>query len=397
MAKSFRVQVMTLLAVCLVGLSSGCASVKDAIHGATAPTPAASAAKAAAAPAAKAAAAPASAAVPAAKAASAAVAAMPSASAPTPAAAASASGSSITEQAVGPTSVQAPFPTSKNKPQGQAWTVMKDGGYTGGLKTASQLMGLTAKQLALYESKQKAADFVTMTVPNGVVLDRLTFTRDGKHQVDIGAKVELDNPTTRLVDVYDLGGGLIVMRFHGCNNYALVRGWTQSLKPQPAPATAPAPVAKAATPAPQPAPAAGCAIRSYVQVHIWNADAVNQPGVQATVTAATTRPDNYFGPDSLSRRHGAQLSSTGTSSTVGQVVTLNLLKADGAVRLIEVKEVVGKHTFKIPADFAQGDVLQALFDSSKVVSPNDGDLRARWEEFLWCTSRMHAIEVRMRR
>jgi hypothetical protein len=238
MAK-FSLAWKALLAVCLIGVSVGCTSMKGAIHNATAPTPAA--------PAAQAAGAPASAAAPAAQAASAAKAATataPTASSPAPAAAASASGSSITEQAVGPTSVQAPFPTSRNKPQGQAWTVMKDGGYTGGLKTASQLMGLTAKQLALYESKQKAADFVTMTVPNGVVLDRLTFTRDGKHQVDIGAKVELDNPTTRLVDVYDLGGGLVVMRFHGCNNYALVRGWTQSLKPQPAPVAAPAPAAK---------------------------------------------------------------------------------------------------------------------------------------------------------
>lgn len=391
MAK-FSLAWKALLAVCLIGVSVGCTSMKGAIHNATAPTPAA--------PAAQAAGAPASAAAPAAQAASAAKAATataPTASSPAPAAAASASGSSITEQAVGPTSVQAPFPTSRNKPQGQAWTVMKDGGYTGGLKTASQLMGLTAKQLALYESKQKAADFVTMTVPNGVVLDRLTFTRDGKHQVDIGAKVELDNPTTRLVDVYDLGGGLVVMRFHGCNNYALVRGWTQSLKPQPAPVAAPAPAAKAAAPAPQPAPAAGCIVRSFAQVHIWNADAEDLPGIKATVAAAKTRSDNYFSSDSLSRRHGAQLSSTGTLSTVGQKVTLNLLKADGTVRLVEEKEVVGKYTFKIPTDFAEGDVLQALFDSTKVVSPNDGDLRARWDEFRWCASRMHAIEVRMRR
>ena len=382
-----------LLAVCLIGVSVGCTSMKGAIHNATAPTPAASAAQAAAAPAAKAASAPASAAVPAAKAASAAVAAMPSASAPTPAAAASASGSSITEQAVGPTSVQAPFPTSKNKPQGQAWTVMKDGGYTGGLKTASQLMGLTAKQLALYESKQKAADFVTMTVPNGVVLDRLTFTRDGKHQVDIGAKVELDNPTTRLVDVYDLGGGLIVMRFHGCNNYALVRGWTQSLKPQPAPAATPAPVAKVAVPAPQPVPAAGCAIRSYMRVNFWTKEAATLPGVQASVDAEAARPDDYFAKDGVSRQHGDRLIARATPSAETHHITLNLLKKEtGKAVLFYNGEAKARDLIKLPSDFVRGDVVQQVFkDQSRVISPNR-DLRAAWEEFMWCVTNVHAIE-----
>ena len=110
------------------------------------------------------------------------------------------------------------------------------------------------------------------------------------------------------------------------------------------------------------------------------------------MVAATNRLEDYFVPNTVSRRHGLQLRTNAVSSTAGQLATVNLLKADGTMRKLDQSTVVGKHRFTLPIDFVDGDVVQVMFDQDKVVSPSLGELRAKWSEFQWCVTNMHAIE-----
>lgn len=256
------------------------------------------------------------------------------------------------------------FPTSSKPAQGKPWTTMHDNGFTGDYKEAGNLLGLSSAQAKKYEAMHSAGSCQVMEVPNGVVLDRLTFTRDGKHLPDYGAKVALVNPSSRKTEVCDLGGGTFAMRFHGCNNHAVVVGW----KPEKA------------TVAP-PAPAYMCA-KKIGEVSVWTTDVVAKvPGLADAIAKVRAGKSGYYDPAEVSRGYGARIRASGTPITSADIVTVKFHRASGGVTELFKGSVVGKQRFELPADAMDADVVQIVFGGlDKYVYPPQ-DLRGKVSEY----------------
>jgi hypothetical protein len=126
----------------------------------------------------------------------------------------------------------AAFPSSPHAAKGKPWTHMRKNGFTGSIQDACGLMGLTDVECSTYKYKHENGLCEYMDVPNGVVLDALTYTRGNKNYAQKDVLVKLKNLSTRKTEVCDLGGGVYAMRFLGCGNHGLVRGFF------PAPETA---------------------------------------------------------------------------------------------------------------------------------------------------------------
>ncbi len=260
------------------------------------------------------------------------------------------------------------FPTSKNAPQGKPWGTMHQQGFTGGYDVACGLLGLTHNQCVMYQEMHSRGTCQIMEVPNGVVLDRLTFTRNGKHQVDHGALVALKNPPSRKTEVCDLGGGVVAMRFHGCSNHAVVYGWNP----------------------PRPVPVAvkqvECMPEHLVALMVWEARAVMIPGVSQAI-AASGSGAGYFAPGDVSRRFGATFRKARAEgklslSVVSHPVTVTLLKPNGQSRVLYQGTVTGEHRFPMPFDFVEGDVMQVVFHDLNAFQSPISDLRAERREFV---------------
>lgn len=116
------------------------------------------------------------------------------------------------------------FPTSIQPAQGTPWVIMAEAPYTGTLDEACLLMGLGREECDRYRDMRESDQCVTMHVPNGIVLDALTFTPHYGNTARYNVLVELQEPPTREVTVCDLGNGVWAMEFRGCNNHGLVRG-----------------------------------------------------------------------------------------------------------------------------------------------------------------------------
>lgn len=258
------------------------------------------------------------------------------------------------------------FPTSSKPAQGKPWTTMHAQGFTGNYSEASKLLGLNTAQAKKYEEMHSAGACQVMDVPNGVVLDRLTFTRDGKHHIDYGAKVALENPSSRKTEVCDLGGGVVAMRFHGCNNHAVVVGWN----------------AKATViPTPAPAPAYMCA-KKIGEVSVWATDVVAKvPGLADAIAKVRAGKSGYYDPAEVSRGFGARIRAVGTPITSADVVTVKFHRASGGVTELFKGSVVGKQRFELPADAVDADVVQIVFGGlDKYVYPPQ-DLRGKVSEY----------------
>lgn len=280
------------------------------------------------------------------------------------------------------------FPTSSKPAQGKPWTTMHAQGFTGNYAEASKLLGLTSAQAKKYEEMHSAGACQVMDVSNGVVLDRLTFTRGGKHHIDYGAKVALVNPSSRKTEVCDLGGGTFAMRFHGCNNHAVVVGW------KPAKATV-------APPAPQ-APANACVATQKIRLVVWEVKAVDVPGVRKAI--AMSGGSSYYDSGDVSRGFGKAFRAEKSAGRLNlskkpTPVVISLLKANGTEEKLFSGSVVGSHTFTMPSGFVEGDVLRVLFPEP-VTSPTSSqfgpEIRAKRDEFRFakCESEVHlnAIE-----
>lgn len=153
---------------------------------------------------------------------------------------------------------QVPFPSSRYpRGKGKPWQTMHEDGYVGSLADACILGGLTSAQCTKYERMVSSGQCRVMILPNGVVLDRLIFSKSGKHFYDAQALVDLQNPISRDATVCDIGGGIIFGRVHGCNNYFRVNGTLRHAPQAVAPPPKPKPQAVAPAPsvAPQPEPA----------------------------------------------------------------------------------------------------------------------------------------------
>ena len=281
------------------------------------------------------------------------------------------------------------FPTSSKPAQGKPWTTMHAQGFTGNYGEASKLLGLSTAQAKKYEEMHSAGSCQVVDVPNGVVLDRLTFTRGGKHHIDHGAKVALVNPSSRKTEVCDLGGGVVAMRFHGCNNHAVVVGW------KPGKATV-------APPASAPAPANACYATQKIRLVIWEAKAAEVSGVKETIAKAGG--SSYYDSGDISRGFGRAFRAEKSAGRLGlgkksTLVTISLMKANGTEEKLFSGPVVGSHTFTMPLGFVEGDDLRVLF-AGPMTSPTSSqfgpEIRARRNEFQFakCESEVHlnAIE-----
>lgn len=280
------------------------------------------------------------------------------------------------------------FPTSSKPAQGKPWTTMHAQGFTGNYSEASKLLGLTSAQAKKYEEMHSAGACQVMEVPNGVILDRLTFTRAGKHHIDYGAKVALVNPSSRMTEVCDLGGGTFAMRFHGCNNHAVVVGW------KPARATV--------APAPAPAVSTTCVETQRIRLVIWESKAVEVPGVRQAI--AVSGGSSYYDSGDVSRGFGKAFRAEKSAGRLNlgkkpTPVVISLLKANGTEERLYSGRVVGSHSFSMPSGFVEGDALRILF-TEPVTSPTSSqfgpEIRAKRSEFAFptCKSEVHlnAIE-----
>lgn len=279
------------------------------------------------------------------------------------------------------------FPSSSRPAQGKPWTTMHAQGFTGNYSEASKLLGLNSAQAKKYEEMHSAGACQVMDVPNGVVLDRLTFTRAGRHHIDHGAKVALVNPSSRKTEVCDLGGGTFAMRFHGCNNHAVVVGW------KPARATV----------APAPAPVVStCVETQRIRLVIWEPKAVEIPGVRQAI--AVSGGSSYYDSGDVSRGFGKAFRAEKSAGRLNlgkkpTPVVISLLKANGTEERLYSGQVVGSYSFSMPSGFVEGDVLRILF-TEPVTSPTSSkfgpEIRAKRSEFAFptCKSEVHlnAIE-----
>ena len=296
----------------------------------------------------------------------------------------------ITQVASQEQQVVGEFPTSRGKPQGKPWVHMHHEGFTGSYQVACGLLGLTHQQCVMYEEMHDRGTCVVMDVPDGVVLDRLTFTRNGKDQIDYGAKVALQNPPSRKTEVCDLGGGVIAMRFHGCNNHAVVKGWNKPLITKVAPAPREEKQVR------QPLPTQGGQCAKGVRLNVWEAKAVQVQGVQESIQASRSG-GSYSDSGDVSRRFGGTFrqmhaSSQLARSTTPHAVTVSLLKQDGRKATLFQGQITGERLVPTIRDFEPGDAVQVVFQNLQEFHSPVSDLRAYQQEFGGCVTNIHAIE-----
>jgi len=114
------------------------------------------------------------------------------------------------------------FPSSASPARGTPWKTMHRDGNRASFQENCDLLGLTPSACRQYSEKLDRNQCVTMTLPNGVILDRLTFTRNGRHQAQRSVLVAITNVPANHLDrtatVCDIGG-VYVGRIHGCGNY----------------------------------------------------------------------------------------------------------------------------------------------------------------------------------
>lgn len=188
------------------------------------------------------------------------------------------------------------FPSSSVTPQGSSWRTMHKDGYTGGFAEACNLLGLSGNECRKYESMHNTGQCSVLNVPDGIVLDRLVFTKGGKHRVQQNVRVDLKNPPTRETTVCDLGGGVYAMRFHGCGNHALVRTYSTRVEVLP-PAPKPVPLAPKLTLIPMD----GCKNSKTLNILIASSSALRSD-VRGTIAA--TKGGGFFAEDRVSRKYG---------------------------------------------------------------------------------------------
>lgn len=120
------------------------------------------------------------------------------------------------------------FPSSALPAKGKPWQVVHESGYTGGADEACKLMYLSGEQCKLIKS---VTDCEQVEIPNGTVLDDLTFTArtdittrtgtkidKGTHLAQNHVLVEIKKGSSRAY-LCNAGGGVYVGRVFECGNY----------------------------------------------------------------------------------------------------------------------------------------------------------------------------------
>ncbi|MFZ2252889.1 MAG: hypothetical protein WAW13_01795 [Minisyncoccia bacterium] len=277
------------------------------------------------------------------------------------------------------------FPTSKAKPLGK-WETMHPDGFTGGFDVACKLLGLSTANCGTYKKMHNEGSCVLMDVPNGVVLDRLTFTKkNGQSESRPKMKVDLKGPPTRTANVCKLSDDVIAIRFLGCGNHALVTGWKQ-------------PLTKTVVTQPQVATATtggSCPVKT-MKVIIWEAKAATVRGVSEMIAATRVGTTN-----GVSRTFGATfraMNEAGNlmkSTKVHEVQVFHHTAVPQPPTKLFSGTIQSEQLINLPVEFKAGDVIRVTFsDYSRLASPLPSGLTAFEREFeKFCMTNLHAIEA----
>lgn len=118
------------------------------------------------------------------------------------------------------------FPVSSVAAAGKPWRNMHENGNVMGPEFNCKALGFTPAQCDRFQAMRNAGQCFESQVPNGVVLNALSFNdaKDGgKFKIQYNVLVDLQNPSTRAVLVCELARGDFIVHFLGCNNYARVK------------------------------------------------------------------------------------------------------------------------------------------------------------------------------
>lgn len=134
------------------------------------------------------------------------------------------------------------FPVSSVAAAGKPWQNMHANGNVMGPEYNCKALGFTPSQCDRFQAMRNAGQCFESQVPNGVVLNALSFNdaKDGgKFKIQYNVLVDLQNPSTRAVLICELARGDFIVHFLGCNNYARVKGRPAApraaIQPQPMP------------------------------------------------------------------------------------------------------------------------------------------------------------------
>lgn len=283
---------------------------------------------------------------------------------------------------------EASFPTSKEAARGTPWTHMAKNGYTGGFEKACDLLKLSLERCKTYQKMHREGTCRMEEVPNGTVLNKLTYTRGGKHTVQNNVLVALKDPSTRTTEVCDLGGGVYAMRFLGCGNHGLVMG-----KPIPRTARVPEVVV--------PPMSSGCpGGRKYV-FFVWGPEAKRLSCVQKARAEALSSPD-FHAKDRVSRMCNDDLLAAyqrGNIHLYTKPVTITMARMkQHAVTGASGKSYTAAGKLSIPYTPMKNDETDNFVytSSGTIFSPINTNTGMHQnvvfpEEPRWCENNIHAI------
>lgn len=159
-----------------------------------------------------------------------------------------------------------------------------------------------------------------------------------------------------------------------------------------------------APPAPAPATTAVCTKPLVVRLNVWKPGVLEKvAGLKQAVEAnMTVDGTTHFDSGNISRDWGdpilrAAKVGNAVRSTSAYTYQVSIHKKGGGVVTVGTPPTItGEHTFLMPANFSEGDVMRVdLVDLSKFYSPTSSIL-ARWKEFQMAScgyrNNFHAIE-----
>ena len=302
------------------------------------------------------------------------------------------------------------FPNSYQASTG-SWTHMRTDGFTGSFTEACDLLNFTAEQCQLYERMHENGSCQMMQVPNGVVLDALTFTRNNRHQVDTRVAVALEDPPSRDAEVCDLGMGVYAIRFLGCNNHARVDRKIEITRGNDTPALE-NPLASR-TPPPEPVFNPGARQQQCPMIttpRIYEPRAAGVDGVREIlaqidetggklVEGAKNGSTDGDGSEAerISRRYGASLNAMYRSgglalSSSPHHISMVLERPGQPPQVFFDGEVTGEQRVRLPEDFRPGDkIVTRFYDYSSIQSPSIHGLHSWYEEFQECKTNIQSM------
>lgn len=283
------------------------------------------------------------------------------------------------------------FPTSFKKETGE-WRTLNRDSYKADFATTCRLLGLNKPDCDKFMALRDSGQCRMLTVPNGVVFNRMAYSNASGHHVRHDYKVALkgedENPQALVCDLGDKFVGIVLK----CGN-----PWRID-KPK-APPVAVAPVQ--ATPV-----AAGCPPYRTVRIHVWTWEDLPhdvrdraQPLIEAArARNDKSRPDpdvsNVLGGELRKRADAGQFARQGTIT----IDTFIVDERSRAEKLFTTVTVDRQASFEIPLGDIEGKTLRQIARDPNVISPTvwkrtgNKELWTYWVE--WgkeCTMNVHYV------